>query len=96
MKICEKGLGVQEEVQKICGVSEISPHDIKEDTIAPIVIGEHKKKILVKRNEDGATSSVEGYAYSVFWDFESYSRLGKIPEDNIELTLKHYTSKLYH
>ena len=45
-------------------------------------------------NEDGCTILLKGYFQSVFQDVEGFLRKQRVSEDDIELILKRYKSKI--
>ena len=80
-------------VEEISKFPVISPEDLQNDTLGPIIISIYRNLELEKSSTDGCTFLFMTYVVSRFRDFESYLRIGHyINEDDIHLNLKQYNS----
>ena len=84
---------VRDEIEKDLGISDITPADLQDDIIAPIIIEEYKEQVTKRMNDVGYMNILAGYNSSVFQDFESYLRTEvDLVEDDIKLVLDEYNS----
>ena len=81
-------------IGKSLGVSNFEDDVLLDEAIRHNIIEDYRKRYLEKKKEDGYTILLKGcYFQSIFQDFESYLRLNRVSEDDIELILKEYNSK---
>ena len=99
-KFPDEGIGgisytkVRDEIERDLGISVITPADLQDEIIDPIIIDEYRKQVT-KRMKDGQYKTILAiYVDSVFHDFESF--LGAqidLVEDHIKLFLDENSSK---
>ena len=81
-------------IEKNLEFSHIEDDDLLDKEIRDIIVEEYRKIYLEKMNEGRYTILVIGYIQSIFQDFESSLRTERDSQDDIELVLKQYNSKL--
>ena len=75
-------------------ISDITPADLEDDVIAPIIIEEYEEQVTKKMEDIGYMNILSGYPRSVFQNFESYLRTEvDLVEDDIRLVLYEYNSR---
>ena len=85
---------VREEIEKDLGITDITAADIQDDITAPIIIGEYREKVIKRMEDVGYVNLLQGYASSIFQDFENYLRTEvDLVEDDIRLVLDEYNSR---
>ena len=84
---------VRDEIAKDLGIEDITPADLRDDIIAPIIIKEYNEQVTKRMNDDGFMNILARYSSSVFQDFESFLRTQiDLVEDDIKLVLDEYNS----
>ena len=85
---------VKGEIEKDLDIEDITPEDLQDDIIGPIIIIEEYKKQVTKRmNDEQYMNILAIYSSSVFQDFDSFLRSQiDLVEDDIKLVLDEYNS----
>ena len=84
---------VRDEIEKDLDIEDITPADLHDDIIAPIIIEEYREQVTKRMKDIGYMNILAGYNSSVFQDFESYLRTEvDLVEDDIKLVLAEYNS----
>ena len=84
---------VRDEIERDLDVSDITPADLQEEIIAPIIIKEYKGHVKKRMEDVGCMKILSGYPKPVFQDFKSYLRTETdLVEDDIRLVLDKYNS----
>ena len=84
---------VKGEIERDLDISDITPEDLQDDIIAPIIIEEYKKQVTKRMNDEQYMNSLAIYTSSVFQNFESFLRTQiDLVEDDIKLVLDEYNS----
>ena len=84
---------VRDDIERDLDISDITPTDLQDDIIVPIMIEEYREQVTKKMKDVGYMNIVAGYVGSVFQDFESYLRTEvDLVEDDIKLVLEEYNS----
>jgi len=84
---------VRDEIEKDLGISDITPTDLQDDIIGPIIIDEYKEQVSKRMNDVGYMNILADYNRSIFQDFESFLRTEPdLIEDDIRLVLDEYKS----
>ena len=69
-------------------ISDITATDLQDETIAPIIIKDHREQVTKRMKDDKYTVILSIYVESVFQDFESFLRTEiDLVEDDIRLVL---------
>ena len=84
---------VKGEIERDLDISDITPKDLQDDIIAPIIIEEYKEQVTKRMNDEQYMKILAIYTSSVFQDFESFLRTQiDLVEDDIKLVLDEYNS----
>ena len=76
---------LKDAIEEISNIPDISPKDLQNDTLGPIIISIYRKLQLEKSSTDGYTFLFMTY-FTSLRDFESYLRVGRyLKEDDIQL-----------
>ena len=84
---------VRDEIERDLDISDITPTDLQDDIIAPIIIKEYREQVTKRMKDDENMKILARYVSSVFQDFKSYIRTEvDLVEDDIKLVLDEYNS----
>ena len=84
---------VRDEIEKDLGISDITPVDLEEDIIVPIIVDQYREQVTKRRADGGYINNLAGYQNSVFQDFRICLRTEvALVEDDIRLVLDKYNS----
>ena len=84
---------VKGEIERDLDISDITPEDLQDDIIGPIIIEEYKEQVTKRMNDEQYMNVLAIYSSSVFQDFESFLRTEiDLVEDDIKLVLDEYNS----
>ena len=84
---------VRDEIEEDLGIEDITPADLQDDIIAPIISEEYKKQVAKRMNNEQYMNILARHTSSVFQDFESFLRTQiDVVEDDIKLVLDEYNS----
>ena len=84
---------VRDDIEKDLDIEDITPADLQDDIIAPIIIDEYREQVTKRMNDVGYMNILSGYRSSVFQDFESYFRTEvELVADDVKLVLDEYNS----
>ena len=84
---------VRGEIEKDLDISDITPEDLQDDIIGPIIIEEYKEQVTKRMNDEQYMNILAIFTSSVFQDFESLLRTQiDLVEDDIKLVLDEYNS----
>ena len=84
---------VKGEIERDLDISDITPEDLQDDIIGPIIIEEYKEQVTKRMNDEQYMNILAIYTSSVFQDFESFLRTQiDLVEDDIKLVLDEYNS----
>ena len=84
---------VKGEIERDLDISDITPKDLQDDIIAPIIIEEYKEQVTKRMNDEQYMNILAIYTSSVFQDFESFLRTQiDLVDDDIKLVLDEYNS----
>ena len=88
---------VKDEIERDLDVSDITATDLKNDTIAPIIIEEYKEQVTKIMKDEQYMNILSIYTSSAFQDCGSFLRtqIGLI-EDDIKLVLDEYNSSFFN
>ena len=84
---------VKGEIERDLDISDITPEDLQDDIIAPIIIKEFEEQVTKRMEDGGYMNILISYVSSVFQNFESYIRTEvDLVEDDIKLVSDEYNS----
>ena len=84
---------VEDEIERLLDISDITDIDLQDDIIAPTIIEEYKKQVTKRMEDGGYMNILARYTNSVFQDFESFLRTQiDLVESDIKLVLDEYNS----
>ena len=84
---------VRDEIEKDLDIEDITPEDLQDDIIGPIIIEEYNEQVTKRMNDEQYMNILAIYTSSVFQDFESFLRAQiDLVEDDIKLVLDEYNS----
>ena len=84
---------VKGEIERDLDISDITPEDLQDDIIGPIIIEEYKEQVTRRMNDEQYMNILAIYTSSVFQDFESFLRTQiDLVEEDIKLVLDEYNS----
>ena len=84
---------VKGEIERDLDISDITPEDLQDDIIGPIIMEECKEQVTKRMNDEQYMNILAIYTSSVFQDFESFLRTQiDLVEDDIKLVLDEYNS----
>ena len=79
---------VRSAIERDLDISDITPEDLQDDIIAPILIEEYKEQVTKRMNDEQYMNILAIYTSSVFQDFENFLRTQiDLVEDDIKLVL---------
>ena len=84
---------VKGEIERDLDISDITPEDLQDDIIGPIIIEEYREQVTKRMNDEQYMIILAIYTSSIFQDFESFLRTQiDLVEDDIKLVLDEYNS----
>ena len=84
---------VRDEIERDSDISDITPADLQDDLIVPIVIEEFREQVTKRLKDEQYMNILSIYTRSVFQDFESFLRAQmELVDDDIKLVLDEYNS----
>ena len=86
---------MKDKVAEVLGLTDISPKDLEQEKHGPKIVEIFKKLSMEKRQTDGYYILLNNYLQSPFRALEIYlTNLTGLNEDDIQLILKQYNSKI--
>ena len=84
---------VRDEIEKDLDIEDITPTDLQDDIIAPIIIEEYKEQVTKRMKDEHYMNILAIYTRSTFQDFERFLRTQiDLVEDDVKLVLDEYNS----